>query len=157
MNKCLAIFAVLALSLPISVSACPADGRHEPPRLFDPEKAGDLVDPTPLTPIEERLNKIVVPEIDFRCANIYDVIDFYDHCVKEHGVDAEKDDTSRVRVVCEKTGFGADLPLIHFASLKMPLLYAIRLTCKLGGVKYRIKDNTVTVYKEKVPGGTVRR
>jgi len=155
MKKYIVVLAVLTVVIPLSAFACPADGKVEPPKQFDPKTAGDLVDPKSLTPIEKRLNAIIVPEIDFRCANIYDIIDFYDHCVREHGGDDEKDDKMRVRLVCDKTGFGEDVPLIHFSSLKMPLLYALRLSCALGELKYRIKDNTVTVYKpEKADGPT---
>ena len=157
MNKLSGILTVLMVALPISVFACPADGKHEPPKPFDPKTSGDLVDPTTLTPIEKRLNAIIVPEIDFRCANIYDVIDFYDLCVKEYGGDAEKNDKSRVLLVCDKTQSkeGVPVTLVHFSSLKMPLLYALRLTCKLGDVTYRITENTVTVYKpEKADGPT---
>ena len=147
MNRISVMATILAVMLPLSGFTCPADGKHEPPKPFDPKTAGNLIDPKTLTPIEERLNAIVVPEIDFRCANIYDIIAFYDACVKEHGGDREKDDKSRVRLVSDEKGFGEDIPLIHFASLKMPLLYAIKLTCKIGGLEYRIKDNTVTVFR----------
>jgi hypothetical protein len=153
MNRYIAMFAVLAVALPIFAFACPADGKHEPPKPFDPKTAGDLVDPKTLTPIEKRLNAIIIPEIDFRCANIYDIIDFYDHCVKEHGGEDEKDDKTRVRIVCDKAGFGDNIPLLHFSSLNMPLLYALRLSCAVGDVKYRITDNTVTVYKPKKADG----
>jgi hypothetical protein len=149
MNRHVAVFAILMAVLPLSAFPCPADGQHEPPKLFDPETAGDLVDPKILTPIEKRLNAIIVPEIDFRCANIYDIIEFYDHCVKEHGGDKEKHDRSRVRLVADKEGFGENVPLIHFGSLKMPLLYALKLTCAVGDLEYRVKENTVTVYKPK--------
>jgi len=153
MNKLSGILTVLMVALPISVFACPADGKHEPPKPFDPKTSGDLVDPTTLTPIEKRLNAIIVPEIDFRCANIYDIIDFYDQCVKEHGGEDEKDDKARVRLVCAKAEFGGNIPLLHFSSLNMPLLYALRLSCAVGDVKYRITDNTVTVYKPKKADG----
>ena len=146
MNRYFAMSAILMVALPVFVFACPADGKHEPPKPFDPKTAGDLVDPKTLTPIEKRLNAIIVPEIDFRCANIYDIIAFYDDCVKQHGGADENDDKSRVRLVCDTTGFGEDVPLLHFGSLKMPLLYAIRLSCKVGGLKYKISDNIVTVY-----------
>lgn len=139
--------------LPLSIFACSGDGQQDPPKEFDPKTAGDLVNLKTLTPIEKRLNAIIVPEIDFRCANMYDIIDFYDECVKKYGGDTEKDDNGRVRLSCDKTGFGPNVPLIHFSSLKMPLLYALRLTCALGDVNYRINGNTLTVYKpEKTDG-----
>jgi len=138
---------VLAVALPVIVFACPADGKHEPPRPFDPMTAGDLVDPKTLNPVEKRLNAITIPELDFRCANLYDAISFFDDCITQHGGDAEKNDKSRVRLVCDTTSFGNDVPLLHFGSLNMPLLYALRLSCALGDMKYRIDGNTVTVYK----------
>jgi hypothetical protein len=157
MNRYLTLLAVLTLALAASAFACSQDGQHEPPKLFDPKTEGDLVDPKTLTPIEKRLNLIIVPEIDFRCANIRDIIDFYDHCVKEHGGEQEKHDKSRVRLVADKKGFGKHEPLLHFGSLKMPLLYALRLSCDVGMLKYRIKDNVVTVYKpEQMDGPTTK-
>jgi hypothetical protein len=153
MKRQLVVLAVLMIAIPLSTLACPADGKHEPPKPFDPKTAGDLVDPKTLTPIEKRLNAIIVPEIDFRCANIYDIIDFYDLCVKKHGGGDEKDDKSRVRLVYDEIEFGDAPPLLHFSSLKMPLLYALRLSCKVGMLKYRIKDNVVTVYKAETMGG----
>ena len=149
MNKLSVILSVLTVVLPLSVFACPADGKHEPPKPFDPKTAGDLVDPKALTPIEKRLNAIIVPEIDFRCANTYDIISFYDGCVKKYGGEEETLDKSRIRIVVDKTSFGDDVPLNHFSSLKMPLLYALRLTCALGDLEYRIKGTTVTVFKPK--------
>ena len=157
MKKYLVVLAVLTVVIPLSAFACPADGKFEPPKQFDPKTAGDLVDPKSLTPIEKRLNAIIVPEIDFRCANIYDIIDFYDLCVRQHGGEAERLDRSRIRLVCDRTQTreGVPVTLIHFSSLKMPLLYALRLSCAIGELKYRIKDNTVTVYKqEKADGPT---
>ena len=156
MKTYLVRLAVVAVAFPLSVFACSKDGQLEPPKPFDPKTAGDLVDPRTLTPIEERLNAIIVPEIDFRCANIYDIIDFFDDCIREHGEGIEKIDKSRVRLVADKKGFGEDVPLIHFASLKMPLLYAVRLTCEIGELKYRIKGNTVTIYQLAKQGGTAQ-
>jgi hypothetical protein len=154
MKTYLVLLAVVAVAFPLSVFACSKDGQLEPPKPFDPKTAGDLVDPKTLTPIEKRLNAIIVPEIDLRCANIYDIIDFFDHCIKDNGAGIEKIDKSRVRLVVDKKGFGKDVPLIHFASLKMPLLYALRLTCNLGDVKYKVKSNTVTIYQPPKQDGT---
>lgn len=153
MSKLFVSLSLLTVMLPLSVFACPADGKHEPPRLFDPETAGDLVNPKTLTPIEERLNGIIVPEIDFRCANTYDIISFYDSCVKEYGGEKEGLDRSRIRIVVDRTSFGDDVPLNHFSSLKMPLLFALRLTCALGDLEYRIEEHTVTVFKPKKKDG----
>ena len=153
-NRHFAIFVILTIALPVSVFACSAGQRDEQPKLFDPKTEGDLVDPKTLTPIEKRLNDIIIPEIDFRCANIYDITDFYDDCVKKYGGNAEKEDKSRVRLACDKRGFGNDTPVLHFGSLKMPLLYALRMTCAIGDVKYRINGNTVTLYKPKKTGSS---
>ena len=40
-----------------------------------------------------------------------------------------------------------DPPTITFALREMPLLFALRLTTKLGELEYRIDGNTVTVFK----------
>ena len=153
MKKQFVVLAVLTFAISLSAFACPADGKHEPPKPFDPKTAADLVDPKTLTPVETRLNAIIIPELDFRCANLFDIVAFYDDCIRKHGGDAEKNDGSRIRLVCDKTGFGKDIPLIHFSSLNMPLLYALRLSCALGEVKYQIQENTVTVYKPKKADG----
>ena len=137
MKTYLMLLAIGAAVFSHSLLACSKDGHHEPPKLFDPKTAGDLVDPKTLTPIEKRLNAIIVPEIDFRCANIYDIIDFFDLCIKEHGGEKEKDDRSRVRLGADPNArFRHGTPLLTFGGLKMPLLYAVRLTCKVGHLKY---------------------
>ena len=155
MKRQFVVLAILTVVIPLSVFACPADKKHEPPKPFDPNTSGDLVNPKTLTPVEKRLNSIIIPEFEFRCANLFDIVEFYDSCIKKHGGDAEKNDKNRIRLVCDKTGFGDNIPLLHFSSLNMPLLYALRLSCAVGDVKYRIKDNIVTVYKpEKADGAT---
>ena len=59
MKKYLVVLTVLTVVIPLSAFACPADGKFEPPKQFDPKTAGDLVDPKSLTPIEKRLNAII--------------------------------------------------------------------------------------------------
>ena len=108
-----------------------------------------------LTAVEKRMNAVIIPEIDLRQANIIDVIHFFDDAVSEYGRGAETNDATRIRLEIDKTSVDEDAPLITFAVRKMPLLFAMRLTAKLGGWQYKTAGNTVTLFKPNGPANKV--
>lgn len=55
--------------------------------------------PVGLTDAESRLMTIRVPEIDFRSANVFDMLLFLDHSVERYGIGQETNRESRVRII----------------------------------------------------------
>ena len=117
---------------------------------------------TNLNETEKRMNAIIIPEVDFRQANIFDIIHFYDAVVPTVGAGPETNDSTRIRIKVDKAGLGAKPPCITFACRKLPLLYALRVTANVGGLEYKTEGNIVTVFKpaqeaNKVPEDTARK
>ncbi len=65
--------------------------------------------------------------------------------VPKYGTGPEKHDESRVRIRVDRAHLSPNAPLITFACHKMPLLYAVKLTAKLGKLQYTTTGNIVTL------------
>ena len=118
-------------------------------RDFDRDTSEVKIDESKLNAIEKRMNAIIIPQIEFRQANIVDIINFFDVVVKDIGEGIEKSDETRIRIAIDRENTGNQTPVITFASRKMPLLYALKFTMKLGSLEYKIDNRTVTVFTPK--------
>lgn len=140
-----------------------------------PGKGQGRADPSKLSggrrsEIMEKMQKIIIPEIDFRQANIHDVIDF----LQEQSVlaDPEPDPTGRKGVniilhigetgggqaprasaadpfadAIEDVGLGAasEVPMITFTARYISLLEALKIVTKVADLKFRIEESVVMI------------
>ena len=112
--------------------------------------------------IEQRMAAVIIPEVDFRQANLLDVVDFLDSMVAEHGDGVEKSDDTRLRLrmgdffTTEEhrarlpphatwwTGT-PDMPLLTFAARDISLLEVLGIMVSVGGLEYTIHGNVVSI------------
>ncbi|MDD5519605.1 MAG: hypothetical protein PHI84_02190 [Kiritimatiellae bacterium] len=108
--------------------------------------------------IEKRLAAIIVPEIDFRQANIFDVVDDYNHCVAEYGTGAEKKEETRLQIrlhesaiiqSCPPYALPIDAPLLAFSCKDVSLLEVLKITVNVLQLKMHMEGNVVTLYNPK--------
>lgn len=107
---------------------------------------------------EKRLSAIIIPEIDFRQANIFDIIAFYDKAIPQHGTGAETNDATRIRIRVHKAALGGEAlpyalpelpPCLTFTAKKISLLNALRLTAGLAQLELFMDGNVITLYNSK--------
>lgn len=89
----------------------------------------------------EKMDLIKIPEVDFRQANINDVLKF----LNESGVRIEKAD------------LGNNVPLITFSARYVSLQEALNIVTKVAGLKYRIEGDKVVVMPLYIPEGDLIR
>ncbi len=125
--------------------------------------------------ILNKMKDIVVPEIEFRQANINDVIDFLQQASRDYDT-AEKDENKRgvniilnlgsktesapaassdvqsddpfadtTSVDTSSSDNGGGVPLITFSARNISLLEALKLVTKVANLKYRIEDSVVMI------------
>jgi general secretion pathway protein D len=117
--------------------------------------------------IRSKLEAIILPEVNFRGANIYDVVEFLTNAsveyddpelpIEQRGVNfilripgesaeqpAEPDDPFAPAVTPRATGAGR-VPLITFNARHLPLFDVLRVVMDVGGLRYRITDNVVMI------------
>jgi hypothetical protein len=112
--------------------------------------------------IEQRMKAIIIPEVDFRQANIRDVITFLDCRVAEYGAGLEKHVDTRVSVGIGRhfsqaerrailpphaihwTGM-PDEPLLTFAAQDISLLEALGIVVSVGELEYTIRGREVSI------------
>ena len=141
---------MVLVSMAILISACTGDASEPAPfSKYDPTAAEIQIDRTTLNDTEKTLDGIVVPVVDFRQADIRDIVFFFDRCVKEYGGPDQQDDSRRIRFTHHFPDGAVPQPVIAFAIKDVPLLYALRLTCTLGNFEYQVDRTTVTVGKKK--------
>lgn len=108
--------------------------------------------------IEKRLEAIVIPELDFRQANILDIIDFYDKAVTDYGTGAEKKEKSRLRIRLHESVINHSYPpyslpiaapILAFAGKEMSLLEALKISTNLARLALHYEGNVVTLYDPK--------
>ena len=124
------------------------------------ESAADVhkrdIGPNPET--EVRMSAVIIPEIDFRQANIRDVVEFCGSAIAEHGTGLEEDKESRLKVrihnsalVCKRLPYALPevSPLITFAARDISLLEALNIIMELAHLKMSIDENVITVFNPK--------
>ena len=111
---------------------------------------------------ERRMNEIIIPEVDFRQANVRDVIMFLDCMVLAYGAGREKHDGSRVSVgigrhftLAERRALlpphaihwsgMPDAPLLTFAARDIGLLEVLGIVVSVGELEYTIRGRVVSI------------
>lgn len=135
--------------------------------------------------ITDRMKKIEIPEIDFRQANIHDVVSFLQGASVEfeqvpEGVDQLRrgvniilnlgtgEPSAAARPVeMDQFGFGTDfgqpdadapggdVPLITFSARYISLYEALRLVTQIAGLKFRVEGSVVMIVPLNAPDGDI--
>jgi len=127
--------------------------------------------------VEEKMRRIVLPEINFRNANINDVIPFFESASREYddpGVPAEKrgvnfvlkhgggtsgpvaapaasnDPFAAAASTDNSAGAGSGAP-ITFSARFVSLWEALKIVTEVGGFKFRVKSNLVIIMPSSMP------
>jgi len=123
--------------------------------------------------IIERMKAIVIPEIDFRQANIYDVVQFLQDNSREW--DPDRKGVNIILHLGEQeaapapvtTGFfgaveaqpgvkeAGDVPLITFRARDVTLFEALKIVTEVASLKYRIEDRVVKIVPLDAPIGKI--
>jgi hypothetical protein len=129
----------------------------------------------------EKMKSIKIPEIDFRQANIYDVIDFLSEASIENDSAAEAGEKKGVDIIlnlgtgrptapvsddpfadpfADVLGVGgpapaSEIPLITFHARYVTLLEALRIVTSVAGLKYTIRDSVVMVVPLDAPDSDI--
>ncbi|MCE9614957.1 MAG: hypothetical protein K8T26_11810 [Lentisphaerae bacterium] len=149
-------------------------GAGETPKREDQETQKPTRGDTPTDLILKKMESIIIPEIDFRQANINDVVQFlqessieYDPAPDKRGVNiilnmgaGDAAAMAPAAAAGEFGDFGAteEAPaaaggaeLITFRAREMSLLGALKIVTDVANLKYRIEDNVVMILPFNVP------
>ncbi len=105
--------------------------------------------------IEKRLSSIVIPEVGFRGARIYDIVEFFNACVTEFGSEAGRGEQTRLQVKLHESALiypslpyalSRSHPLLTFEGKNMSLLDALRQVAGFEQLKLHMGANAVTLY-----------
>jgi hypothetical protein len=171
-------YAVLlsVVSLALSAEAEPPGKGQPDPNIpvFDPATCGISIGEKKLSKAERRLLRIQIPEVDFRQANIFDMLHFLDHCIARFGEGPDLKPNTRVRIVCNPDLGKYDPPINPFGLSappskprvkpyipppyrRIPILYSLKMIVTGCQVQYTVSNLTITVEQKiepanKMPG-----
>lgn len=97
-----------------------------------------------LSPLERKMNGIIIPEVDFRCANIRDVIDFFGSQSKEFDTSPVEEGKRGVTILY-KLPMQANMHLIHYNAENASLLKNLKVLEWLAGCEYAITNGVVEI------------
>jgi hypothetical protein len=126
------------------------------PKTF-PDRLGEEPDPGS-SPVLTGMDKIVIPKIEFRQANIHDVVDFLNRTA--HAGEARDDSAGKPATnvnlglappipTASANGAAASSYAITFTARYVSLLDVLRIVTRMAGLKYIVVGNTVAI----VPAG----
>ena len=110
--------------------------------------AATWADPPAREAISNKLDRISIPEVDFRGANIHDVIDFFAEASKEFDRDTADGMPKGVNIILNlrvTSGRLREVPLLTFSARDVKLGEALRISCEVAGLAYEIENNRVLV------------
>ena len=91
-----------------------------------------------------RMASIVIPEIDFRGANINDIIDFMSQASREYDRRSVAPEEKGVNFVLNpRVTSGGGVPLLTFSAREITLLETLRLVSEVADLGYSVRRNTV--------------
>lgn len=99
-------------------------------------------------PLQEKLNDIVIPQLDFRQANIVDVIKYLDHVsivYDKESAPGERGVHFILKLKHPGIAAQADLPLLTLSLRNIVLMDAIKYITEVTGLKYRIEEDAVVI------------
>ena len=129
--------------------------------------------------ILKKMENIRIPELDFRQANINDVVAFLQEASVEYDTTSGANERKGVNIILHlgetraaaptgdqkkdvfaeaiggnATG-GAEIPLITFSARDITLLEALKLVAKVANLKYRIEGSVVMIVPANAPEGEI--
>jgi len=114
--------------------------------------------------ITEKMENIIIPEVDFRLANINDVISFLQEASVEY--DRSGDQKRGVNIIlnlrsgtggapgefgAEQAGGVSEVPYVTFKARDISLLEVLKTVTEVAGLKYRIEGSVVMVIPYDAP------
>jgi hypothetical protein len=112
------------------------------------EASQDGVDVSKLSALERKMHGIIIPEMDFMCANVYDILDFFHMASIDFG-ESSPDDQKGVNMCLNGRSFAGDrIPLINFYSEDMSLLQALDLVVALAEAERTTIDDWIIVTRK---------
>jgi len=140
----------------------PGEGTLSPTGGSRPNSAEEKKSSPSSEAVLKKLEKTVIPEIDFRQANIHDVVEFLNKASVEGGKVSDDQEKKGVNIVLnlgnadKKAGEGANLfgtndqdekssSDVTFTARYISLLSALKIITKVGGLNYRITDGNVVI------------
>ena len=135
--------------------------------------------------IEKKMEAIKIPEIDFRQANIFDVVTFLSQSSADFDNVSKEDEEKGVNIIlnlgtgkgqpatASRTGEAAvpfgeagefegaaqvqptDIPLITFNARYISLLETLKIVTDIANLKYRIQGNIVMIIPKNAPEGEI--
>ena len=143
----------------------------------DPRGNGEPLVTTDEMKIIEKMKSITIPEIDFRQANITDIVNFLTETSREFDKQELPPEQRGVNIVLKLDNAGAaapvetapvddwgaanlaapaatgGVPLITINTRYVTLLGALDMIMELANLKYRVRDNVVLIMPENAPEG----
>lgn len=120
-----------------------ARGEEEPTGIKIPPQKG------PEIKLYGKLKSITIPALDFRQANIDDVLNFLNEAGKEFDPSAVKTGVRFVYAAKSKgegsPGAGQEPVLVTFNAQQVVLYDALKIICDLAGLKFRLKGDIVVI------------
>ena len=93
--------------------------------------------------IEKRMKQTIIPEIDFRAANIHDVVNFLQEASVRYGPREAGGQPKGVNAILNIKG--ADAPLITFTARHISFIEALRIVTQVADLQYRVEGNVVFI------------
>lgn len=156
--------AICLLSIVCTVIGEPVGKGQPDPDIpvFDAASCGIAIDEKHLTEAEKRLLRIKIPLVDFRQANIFDMLSFMDESIARFGKGPELRPDTRVRIVWDSTlerSTGPHNPRDMISPLpnepyelylpppyrQIPILYLLKMIVEGSKVAYSVSHLDVTV------------
>jgi len=109
--------------------------------------AGICAAETDSATLQRKIESIIIPEIDFRAANIYDVISFFTECSRECDTRSVPQVDKGVDIVLTiPPSHGGWIPLITFTARKCSVGEALRIVTSVARLEYDLHDNWIHVH-----------
>jgi general secretion pathway protein D len=159
--------------------ALSADKNDMPTATAQPTRMKDLE--SQRISVQEKMEEIIIPEIEFRQSTIFNVIDFINQASREFDR-KEKDETKKgVNVILNLTAgratkpaaiaepaanpfaeapagvpaAGSEIPLVTFNARNISLYEALRIVTEVAKLKFRIEGSVVMVVPIDTPDGRI--
>jgi general secretion pathway protein D len=109
--------------------------------------------------ILSKMETIIIPEIDFRQANIRDVVLFLQSASREYDMSADPAAAKGVNIILQlqESNATSTVPLITFRVRHVSLLEALKITANVSGLKYSVQGNVVLLVPADYVGALLQR
>ena len=98
------------------------------------------------TSLEQRLKTVVIPKIDFRQANVVDVLDFLRDASVQFSPEDVPPEQRGVNMVLNLRGVApASLPKITFAAKQLSLYEALKVVTQIADLRHRVAGSVIMI------------